>query len=593
VISRVLLRNWRGYEKLSLTFGPGLTFVIADNGVGKTSLVNGVAWAIFGPAAGVDADASIRSGRDETVAEVDFTIDDTEYSVTRTLRRTGRSREAVQVMVGPPGSGKSITIGELVRRLVGSVGVPADTLPQLMFVPEMRLTHEGQLFADVQDHLSGLLGIDSLRRAARTAAEIGREAEREIRTAREVTLSDNGVDAARVAIETIKTEMSQLDAALVADSDRRRALDGELRRLDQWANYDLRVSRYQAALQQLAAEAQAVGLDPDPDRVAQEGERIIEVADEVRATLATTRAEQGLVAGLVEQLESAEGVCPVCLRALDESTADHASEQHRARLVELEAQQIAADARRLEIEAAAKKISTVASALARLQPPEPPDVPRPDVDEAALVAQKAALDATIETQLGRKGALGEQLLQAEHLVRQVEESRIASTTLAQHHAVLAAASSLAELATAEADARTEQALGPVSAAIADRWAEFFVASPARPRLAGGGSIELGQAGGSIPYGSFSGGEKTLASLLTRLLFVTSASGLRSMWLDEPLEHLDPANRTRLARLLAQVTQPGNHLHQVVVTTYEEALARGMVDRSESTNIVYVSTHELL
>ncbi len=71
MITRVLLRNWRGYEKLSLDFGPGLTFVIADNGVGKTSLVNGVAWAIFGEASGVEADAAIRAGTDETSAEVD------------------------------------------------------------------------------------------------------------------------------------------------------------------------------------------------------------------------------------------------------------------------------------------------------------------------------------------------------------------------------------------------------------------------------------------------------------------------------------------------------------------------------------------
>ena len=72
MITRVLLRNWRGYEKLALDVGPGLTFVIADNGVGKTSLVNGVAWAIFGDASGIDGDAAIRAGTDRTVAEVEL-----------------------------------------------------------------------------------------------------------------------------------------------------------------------------------------------------------------------------------------------------------------------------------------------------------------------------------------------------------------------------------------------------------------------------------------------------------------------------------------------------------------------------------------
>jgi DNA repair exonuclease SbcCD ATPase subunit len=210
-----------------------------------------------------------------------------------------------------------------------------------------------------------------------------------------------------------------------------------------------------------------------------------------------------------------------------------------------------------------------------------------------LLALRTELDDTIAAKNSRKGALGEQLRQAEETIVEAEKARTATDELTRLHATVATASALADLAGTEADARTERSLVPISQALADRWSEHFVASPARPRLAGGGTIELGQGDVAIPYSSFSGGEKTLASLLTRLLFVTSATGLRSMWLDEPLEHLDPANRTRVARLLAQVTRPGSHLAQVVCTTYEEGLARSMVDRHEATTIAYVSTDDLL
>ena len=601
MITRVLLRNWRGYEKLALDFGPGLTFVIADNGVGKTSLVNGVAWAIFGDASGIDGDAAIRAGTDRTVAEVELLVGDTTFTVTRTLERragigtgtgrsNGRGRQSLTVAM----NGTPTDSVDLPRRLSEVATLPPDVLPQLMFVPEMRLTHEGELFADVQEHLAALLGIDDLRRAVRAASDAGRAAERELRAAKEVVrIGAATVEAATARVGRLNDEIEQLDAALDADAQARSELDATRRRLDEWAVHDDRVARYEARLDELAEQARAIGLTADAGEVAEAAERLTGESRRVNVDLAAVEAEETLVLGLIDQLDSADAVCPVCLRPVDDDVAGHAAEAHRARLAELEARQAETERRRSEVDAAAQQIVALASALVRQRPPTPPEGPRPDHDEAGLLARRAELDAAIAAKNSRKGALGEQLRQAEQTIAEAERARTATAELTRLHAVVATAASLAELAAAEADARTERSLRPISQALASRWAEHFVASAARPRLAGGGTIELGQGDVTIPYGSFSGGEKTLASLLTRLLFVTSATGLRSMWLDEPLEHLDPANRTRVARLLAQVTRPGSHLGQVVVTTYEEGLARSMVERHEATNVVYVSTDELL
>jgi DNA repair exonuclease SbcCD ATPase subunit len=598
VITRVLLRNWRGYEKLALDVGPGLTFVIADNGVGKTSLVNGVAWAIFGDASGIDGDAAIRAGTDRTTAEVDLRVGDTTFTVTRTLERrppnrtsgSGRGRHRLTVAM----DGTPTDSVDLPRRLGEVATLPPAVLPQLMFVPEMRLTHEGELFADVQDHLAALLGIDDLRRAVRAAEEAGRAAERELRAAKEVVrIGAATVEAATARVARLEEEVAAIDADLAADAAARSAIDADLRRLDEWTVYDERLARYESRLEELADQAQAIGLTADAEEVAEAAERLTGESREVNADLVAAGAEEALVLGLLDQLDSADAVCPVCLRPVDDTVAGHAAEAHRARLAELESRQAETERRRVEVDAAAQQIVALASALVRQRPPTGPAGPRPDHDEDGLLFRRAELDETIAERNSRKGALGEQLRQAHETIAEAERARTATAELTRLHTVVATSASLAELAGAEADARTERSLRPISQALANRWAEHFVASPARPRLAGGGTIELGQGDVTIPYDSFSGGEKTLASLLTRLLFVTSATGLRSMWLDEPLEHLDPANRTRVARLLAQVTRPGSHLDQVVVTTYEEGLARSMVERHEATNIVYVSTDELL
>jgi len=611
VITRVLLRHWRGYEKLSLDFGPGLTFVIADNGVGKTSLVNGVAWAIFGDESGVDGDAAIRAGTDEASAEVDLVVGDATVSLTRTLRRhapRGRSRQTLQVLVdGQEVEGGSAQGAQVLRGLLGDVaGVPLDTVPQLLFVPEMRLTHEGELFADVQEHLAALLGIDDLRRAARTLRTVQGEAGRDLRALQQGAKVDEAALAAlAAATDEVRAELAHLDTALAAEREERAELEGVARLQRDWALHDQRQARHDAHLAALADELRSVGIEPEPDEVAQAADRAGAESHDLHADLVAARTEAELVEGMVEQLagaaaddtagaDAAGAACPLCLQALDGATADHAAEQHRSRLAELAERQAATERRRQAVDAAATKLRALADELARQRPPEPPESPRPEITEADVLAQLAELDRRRADALDRRGALGERLQRAEAALADARRTAEADAALARAHAVAASSTALAALAEGEADARTERALEPISRAIAARWAEFFVASASRPRLAGGGSIELGESGGvSIPYTSFSGGEKTLASLLTRLLFVTAATGLRSMWLDEPLEHLDPANRTRVARLLAQVTQPGRHLRQMVVTTYEEGLARSMVGRHDGTEVVYVSTDALL
>jgi DNA repair exonuclease SbcCD ATPase subunit len=597
VITRVLLRNWRGYEKLSLDFGPGLTFVIADNGVGKTSLVNGVAWAVFGDDAGVDADAAIRTGTDETSAEVELLVGDATVALTRTRLRSaprGRSREAVRVEVdGEPADAHAL------RSLLGDVaGVPLDIVPQLMFVPEMRLTHEGELFADVQEHLAALLGIDDLRRAARTLRGAQAEANRELRSLQQVARVDEATLAAQAAaLAQARDELARLGDELAATDGPRADLEAAARAHRDWAAHDERRARHDARLAELAGELRAAGLEPDPDEVAGAAGRAGEELQHLDADLVAARTEARVVEGLVDQLHGAEAdaTCPVCRQAVDPATADHAAREHRARLAELADREAETERRRRRVEAAAAKLRTIADELARQRPPEPPESPRPDRAEADVQAELAALDRRRADLQQRRGALGERLTVAEQALEEARRTAETDAALVRAHAVVASSSALAGLAEAEADARTERALEPISRAIADRWAEFFVASATRPRLAGGGSIELGEGrgAGAIPYASFSGGEKTLASLLTRLLFVTAATGLRSMWLDEPLEHLDPANRTRVARLLSQVTRPGSHLRQMVVTTYEEGLARSMVGRHDGTDVVYVSTDALL
>src|SRR5437879_5459056 len=99
MITRLRLRNWRIYQDLDLPLRAGTTFVVASNGVGKTSMLEGLAWAIHGDAAfaaeGGRPVYAVRVGTDEAQAIVDLRLGDgTVLEIKRTLpRKLAKNRQ--------------------------------------------------------------------------------------------------------------------------------------------------------------------------------------------------------------------------------------------------------------------------------------------------------------------------------------------------------------------------------------------------------------------------------------------------------------------------------------------------------------------
>src|SRR5258708_29032799 len=92
MIRRLALTNWRAYEQVTLDLEPGTTFIVARNGIGKSSLIEGAAWALYGDAGGRPMDA-IRLGAVSAAASVDVVLPDRRtLAITRQPpRRLGRN----------------------------------------------------------------------------------------------------------------------------------------------------------------------------------------------------------------------------------------------------------------------------------------------------------------------------------------------------------------------------------------------------------------------------------------------------------------------------------------------------------------------
>jgi DNA replication and repair protein RecF len=95
-IRRLWLQDFRSYREAEVPFAPGLTTVVGPNGVGKTNLLEAVAYlATLSSFRGAPVDALVRAGASEAVVRGDIERDDRELLVEALVRSGGRGRVQV------------------------------------------------------------------------------------------------------------------------------------------------------------------------------------------------------------------------------------------------------------------------------------------------------------------------------------------------------------------------------------------------------------------------------------------------------------------------------------------------------------------
>ena len=93
-VRTVSLRDFRCYESARVEFGPGLTVLTGDNGKGKTSILEAVAWFATGRSfRSSDDEVLVRTGANEAVAAVEMLDrEGREHRLAVEIPRRGRTR---------------------------------------------------------------------------------------------------------------------------------------------------------------------------------------------------------------------------------------------------------------------------------------------------------------------------------------------------------------------------------------------------------------------------------------------------------------------------------------------------------------------
>src|SRR6266576_1120987 len=312
---RLRLVNFRQHADTELEFGPGITGIIGPNGSGKTSILEAIAWALYGVQAVRGDKDSIRrlgaKGRAGVEVDLEFRLGAHEYRVKRGLSAAVLHQDG-QVIAN---SLKAVT-----DKLERTLGMSHDEFFNTYFTGQKELAVMAALGkTERAAFLSRVLGYERLREAQERVREVRNGVAAEVR-GREAGLPDG---AALAPVARLKQEVAALEG-LQRETATRRTEEAQLaelarnirmleRRLTELGDVPESLTRADAAARELHERLEAV------ERVAEE-ERTLWVRD--RQYAETKRTE------LLKQYEEVkeqrdqivklgpQGTCPTCKRPL-------------------------------------------------------------------------------------------------------------------------------------------------------------------------------------------------------------------------------------------------------------------------------------
>ena len=125
IIKKIIMENIRSFEKGEVNFSQGSTLLAGDIGSGKTSVLLGIEFGLFGLRPGQRGSALLRNGEEQGGVKLEFEIDSKNILVERTLKRektVSQDYSAITV----DGVKEELSVTELKQRVLNLLEYPLE-----------------------------------------------------------------------------------------------------------------------------------------------------------------------------------------------------------------------------------------------------------------------------------------------------------------------------------------------------------------------------------------------------------------------------------------------------------------------------------
>ena len=578
MIRNLKLARWRAYESAEISFEQGTTFIVAANGIGKTSLLEAAQFALTGKASG--GGTPVMLGTDE--ATVTLTLDlgsDDLIQIERTITADQSVGSEPRVIR----EGVELTPDQFTAELRRAFDATPEFIAHNAFLYDIG---RDTGIADLRTLLDRAYQLDTQRTLAEqlrtTAASLETEAKQLSSAVR--TESKN---AGRLE-EELAAALTEQAAAEEALRSARTAMDAASQERDTFVGrlaVAERTAAWNARYRELVAEAGDLVTPEDPEQLADQVIALVSEAEttltNLQADVVATRARLEGIEAAIHELHTAGADCPVCRRPLADEVRALAEAAHRsdrdALMEHLDTIDVEPARTRLEmLRGLLRKVDALGQRPDEPQADQPLADPQPGYDSALI-----ALEQAVSAHEVAKAHVNEVAAAADEARTSDEASDKSERAWRRYFLTSAAATALFE----SIDDEIRHNVEPVQQLVAERWNGLF---PDRPDLQfdldGRQWREVNNL--PLPFEAFSTGEQMAARLIMQVAILTAATSVDFCWFDEPLEHLDPRTRRLVAGMLSDGRR-ATGLSQVVVTTYEDELAAQLARTDDATKIEYV------
>ena len=125
IIKKIILENIRSYEYTEMEFNEGSTLLTGNIGAGKTSILLGIEFGLFGLQPGQRGSVLLRNKTDEGSVKLLFEVDGKDVLIERTLKR-GKTVSQDYVAITTDGQKEEFSVTEAKSRVLDILNYPAE-----------------------------------------------------------------------------------------------------------------------------------------------------------------------------------------------------------------------------------------------------------------------------------------------------------------------------------------------------------------------------------------------------------------------------------------------------------------------------------